>query len=55
VRPQPADAWNNLAQVLMESDGQRAEALQAAEKAVALGGPRIDLYRGLAEKLRTAR
>ncbi|XHS76440.1 PA2778 family cysteine peptidase [Burkholderiaceae bacterium UC74_6] len=57
VRPDLADAWNNLAQVLMESGGtgQQAEALQAAEKAVALGGPRVEMYRGLAEKLRTAR
>jgi len=57
ARPDLADAWNNLAQVLMESGGagQQAEALQAAEKAVALGGPRVELYRGLAERLRTAR
>jgi tetratricopeptide (TPR) repeat protein len=57
ARPDLADAWNNLAQVLMESggNGQQAEALHAAEQAVALGGPRIELYRGLAEKLRTAR
>jgi hypothetical protein len=51
VQPQAADAWNNLAQVLMEQ-GRSAEALSAAERAVALGGPRLDSYRALAQKLR---
>jgi len=57
ARPDLADAWNNLAQVLLESGGtvERAEARQAADKAVALGGPRVELYRSLAEKLRAER
>jgi predicted double-glycine peptidase len=49
--PASADAWNNLAQVLMEQ-GQRSDALQAAERAVALGGPRLASYQALAEELR---
>jgi tetratricopeptide (TPR) repeat protein len=55
TRPELADAWNNLAQVLMESGraDQRDEALRAAEQALALGGPRVELYRKLVEKLRT--
>jgi tetratricopeptide (TPR) repeat protein len=42
--PDAADAWNNLAQILFEQ-GKKAEAVAAAEKAVGLGGPHIDLYR----------
>ncbi|MBX3651041.1 MAG: PA2778 family cysteine peptidase [Burkholderiales bacterium] len=42
--PQSGDAWNNLAQVRFEL-GRRSEALAAARKAVALGGPRTGLYR----------
>jgi tetratricopeptide (TPR) repeat protein len=41
--PQSADAWNNLAQVLFEQ-GQREEATQAAQRAVAIGGPRAASY-----------
>jgi tetratricopeptide (TPR) repeat protein len=41
--PQSADAWNNLAQVLSEQ-GKRDEAVQAAQRAVALGGPRAAAY-----------
>lgn len=44
THPESADAWNNLAQVLHER-GRRAEARQAGERAVALGGPRMDVYR----------
>lgn len=51
VQPNAADAWNNLAQVLMEQ-GHSAEALSAAESAVALGGPRVETYQALAQKLR---
>lgn len=51
VQPQAADAWNNLAQVLMEQ-GNKAEALPAAERAVALGGPRLASYQALVQKLR---
>jgi tetratricopeptide (TPR) repeat protein len=42
--PTSADAWNNLAQALIEL-GSREQALAAAQRAVALGGPRLDLYR----------
>jgi len=51
AQPQAADAWNNLAQVLMEQ-GRRAEARQAVQRAVALGGPRLASYQALAEQLR---
>lgn len=42
--PAAADAWNNLAQALLEL-GSRAEALAAAQRAVSLGGPRSAAYR----------
>lgn len=38
VRPESAEAFNNLAQTLMDQ-GRLAEALQAAQQAVNLGGP----------------
>ena len=38
-----ADAWNNLAQVLLDS-GQREQAAQAIARAVALGGARLPRY-----------
>ena len=38
-----ADAWNNLAQVLLEQ-GRRDEASKAVSRAVALGGPRLAQY-----------
>lgn len=41
--PEAADAWNNLAQVLLES-GRKQEALAAAQRAIALGGPRLTQY-----------
>lgn len=41
--PASADAWNNLAQALIEL-GSRDEALAAARSAVALGGPRMQTY-----------
>jgi tetratricopeptide (TPR) repeat protein len=41
--PQAADAWNNLAQTLLEM-GRKDEALDAAQRAVALGGPRLPQY-----------
>ncbi len=42
--PDSGDAWNNLAQVLHET-GRDAEALTAAQRAVAIGGPRVAAYR----------
>lgn len=44
--PDVADAWNNLAQVRFEQ-GRWEDAAQAVERAVALGGPRVERYRGL--------
>jgi tetratricopeptide (TPR) repeat protein len=41
--PNAADAWNNLAQVLYEI-GKLREARDAAKRAVAIGGPRTELY-----------
>jgi tetratricopeptide (TPR) repeat protein len=41
--PQSADAWNNLAQALLEL-GRREEALAAARRAVEIGGPRLAQY-----------
>lgn len=41
--PGAADAWNNLAQTLLER-GRREEATAAARRAVELGGPRLAHY-----------
>jgi len=41
--PDAADAWNNLAQTLLELQ-RRDEALTAAQQAVAIGGPRLPQY-----------
>jgi tetratricopeptide (TPR) repeat protein len=41
--PESGDAWNNLAQVLFEQ-GQAAQAVEAARRAVAIGGPRQATY-----------
>lgn len=48
--PASADAWNNLAQALSEL-GSRDEALAAARRAVALGGPRLRTYRETLEEI----
>jgi tetratricopeptide (TPR) repeat protein len=48
--PGSGDAWNNLAQALHEL-GRRDEALAAARRAVALGGPRLPTYRETLEDL----
>ena len=48
--PASADAWNNLAQALIEL-GSRDEALAAAHRAVALGGPRLAAYRETLESI----
>ncbi len=45
-----ADAWNNLAQVLLDS-GQHDAAAQAIAKAVALGGVRLPRYRELQQAI----
>lgn len=41
--PDSGDAWNNLAQVLHEL-GNDPAALEAADRAVAIGGPRLAIY-----------
>lgn len=43
THPDAADAWNNLAQTLLDQ-GRREEARSAAQQAVTLGGPRLALY-----------
>jgi tetratricopeptide (TPR) repeat protein len=48
--PASADAWNNLAQALIEL-GSRDEALVAARRALALGGPRLPAYRETLEDI----
>jgi len=48
--PEAADAWNNLAQALHEL-GSRDAALAAAQRAVALGGPRLAVYRETLEEI----
>ena len=50
VQPDFADAWNNLAQVLLEQ-GQFGPARQTIDQAVALGGPRLAAYQALRQKI----
>ncbi len=50
MHPDFAEAWNNLAQVLLEL-GQQPEASQAIAKAVALGGVRLPRYQELQLKI----
>jgi predicted double-glycine peptidase len=52
VHPDYADAWNNLAQVLLEQR-QHVQALEAAQHAVTLGGARVDRYRELEAKIQS--
>jgi len=49
--PDFADAWNNLAHALADA-GDAAAAQRAAQRAVALGGPSIAVYRQTAERMR---
>lgn len=50
VHPDFADAWNNLAQVRLEL-GRLPAAQAAAERAVALGGPRLATYEALRQQI----
>jgi tetratricopeptide (TPR) repeat protein len=50
VDPRNGDAWNNLAQVLLDQ-GQREQALQAAQRAVATAGPRLAAYQALLHEI----
>jgi tetratricopeptide (TPR) repeat protein len=52
--PGAADAWNNLAQALHEL-GRRGDALAAAQRAVALGGPRALAYQETLEEIQRSR
>ena len=51
--PTAPQAWNNLAYALAEQ-GRRAEAIAAAERAVALGGANADPYRATLQELSQA-
>lgn len=51
--PDAADAWNNLAQVLMEQ-GRTGDALDAARLAVSIGGPRAATYAATLGKIEAA-
>lgn len=52
--PGAADAWNNLAQALLEL-GRGDEALVAAQRAVDIGGPRLAQYRATLKAASEAR
>lgn len=52
--PSAADAWNNLAQTLLELE-RRDEALAAAQRAVDIGGPRLARYRATLQAISEAR
>jgi tetratricopeptide (TPR) repeat protein len=54
LHPQAADAWNNLAQTLLELR-QLDEALAAAERAVSIGGPRLSRYQATHRAIAEAR
>jgi Flp pilus assembly protein TadD len=48
AHPDSGDAWNNLAQALLDL-GRRDEARAAAQRAVGIGGPRSANYRSTLE------
>jgi tetratricopeptide (TPR) repeat protein len=52
--PAAADAWNNLAQALLEL-GRRDEALAAAQRAVDIGGPRLARYQATLQAISGSR
>jgi hypothetical protein len=52
--PTNGSAFNNLAQVLWEQ-GKQEDALRAARRAVALGGPLVDVYRKTLEEIKTGK
>ena len=54
LHPQAADAWNNLAQALLELR-QLDEALAAAQRAVGIGGPRLAQYQATLRAIAGAR
>jgi tetratricopeptide (TPR) repeat protein len=52
--PGAADAWNNLAQALLQL-GRKPEALEAAQRALALGGARRAVYERTLETIAGSR
>jgi hypothetical protein len=52
--PRAADAHNNLAQVLLEQ-GRKREALESAQRAVAIGGPRVEVYESTLKEIKSKR
>jgi tetratricopeptide (TPR) repeat protein len=50
--PGTAAAYNNLAQVLLEQ-GRKQEALEAAQKAVAFGGPMSEVYKSTLKEIQS--
>jgi tetratricopeptide (TPR) repeat protein len=52
--PNNGSAFNNLAQVLWEQ-GKQGGALEAAHRAVELGGPLVDVYRKTLEEIQTGK
>jgi tetratricopeptide (TPR) repeat protein len=53
LHPDSGAAWNNLADVLLRQ-GQKSEALYAARKAIALGGPGEEIFQKTLEEIQTA-
>jgi hypothetical protein len=53
LRPDAADAWNNLALAHLHAR-EAARALKAAQRAVALGGPRAERYQATLAAARQA-
>lgn len=54
LHPQAADAWNNLAQTLLELR-KLDEALAAAQRAISIGGPRLSQYQSTRRAIAEAR
>ena len=50
--PRAANAHNNLAQVLLEQ-GRKREALEAAQRAVAIGGPMAEVYESTLREIKS--
>jgi len=50
--PEAAEAYNNLAQVLLEQ-GRKQEALEAAQRAVAIAGPRSEVYESTLKEIQS--
>jgi hypothetical protein len=52
THPRAANAHNNLAQVLLEQ-GRKQEALEAAQRAVAIGGPMSEVYESTLKEIQS--